>query len=254
MRTMRSTLFSLSYLQVAVTVMLAIVPFISATPHPTREGLHFRDPAHQRSESPPSGWKVLGCYTDNPAQRMLTSGGYSDSTGMTVELCISLCKNEGINIFAGLEGGTDCYCGSIFTSDTAEVSNSHCSIDCVGNTEQNCGGSDYLTIYWNGEPHPRPPTIVPEVERWQLEGCYNDSINARTLTVQVTNCVASCALSGYRLAGMEVSLECWCGNIIMNNGTQIDESNCFMSCSGDNSEVCGGNNALIVYEDNDSIQ
>ena len=106
--------------------------FISATAHPSRtslsrKGLQFRNPAIQQRDGLPTGWSSLGCYTwvpptvfyekvhfltlnrisDDPSFRTLTSGGFTDSTGMTVELCVNLCQNF-THIYAGVENGTDC--------------------------------------------------------------------------------------------------------------------------------------------------
>ena len=45
---------------------------------------------------------------DSPAPRALTSLGYSDPTGMTVEECVGYCSNPTAHVYAGLENGTDC--------------------------------------------------------------------------------------------------------------------------------------------------
>jgi hypothetical protein len=41
--------------------------------------------------------------------------------------------------------------------------------------------------------------------------------------------------------------ECFCGASVA--GPQIDESNCNYPCTGNQSETCGGNDILSVYQD-----
>ncbi|KAF8263707.1 WSC domain-containing protein [Lactarius quietus] len=258
MHAMHSTLIRLSYFQMALTVLLAIVPYISATPSPFRKGLDCRGPAIQQCHVPPSEWTLLGCYTDNPAQRTLTSAWFTDPVNMTAENCIKFCQKQALDsIFAGVENGTDCFCGSVLTSGAVEASSLNCISNCVGNPAEPCGGRDYLTLYWNGEPLPPPMTFVPSVGNWILLGCYNDSAKRRTLTKQVSvqggpynntveNCVNSCQSAGYNWAGVEFAQQCWCDKGIMNNDP-IDAKNCLLACSGDSTENCGGADALVLY-------
>ena len=58
----------------------------------------------------PSSWTALGCYTDTNGQRALTNFFTNPNGGMTVEVCIGLCANNGYSI-AGVEYGGECYCG-----------------------------------------------------------------------------------------------------------------------------------------------
>jgi len=260
MRTMHSTLFLLSCFQVAITVLLANVPFISATPSPSSKELHFRDPAIQQRGAVPSGWFLLGCWSDNPAQHTLTSRGYTDASNMTVENCISLCQNQGGFIYAGVEKGTDCYCGNVMTPGAVLVLASNCGLDCVGDSSETCGGTDYLSVYWNGQTPPPQPTLVKHVNlHWGIEACFNDSTTARTLSVQVSvqggkynntveNCVSACQAAGYTsYAGVEAADECWCGKSLNNYAAAIDPKNCLLACSGNSSEICGGPDALVLY-------
>lgn len=44
-----------------------------------------------------------------------------------------------------------------------------------------------------------------------------------------------------------VDTQCWCGNSFDKHGS-LDESACQYRCAGDESQNCGGRNALSVYE------
>jgi len=263
---MHSTLILLSYFQVTVTVFLAILPSTSATLSPSRtyhspKEFNFRDATVQQRGELPSGWSSSGCYTTNSSAPTLTSGGYTDSTGMTVEFCVQICHNLD-HIFAGVENGTDCYCGNVLTHGAALAANSDCSTNCVGDSSEKCGGSSgYLNLYWNGQPPPPQPTLVYSVsdaKSWEVAGCFNDSNNARALSVQVSvrggqynntvdNCIDACIDRNYRAAGVEFAQECWCGNSIDNGAMAMSMSYCQLACSGDSTEYCGGANAFLLY-------
>jgi len=260
--TMHSTLFSLSYSQVTATILLAIIPLISATLPPTQtypspKGLNFRA---NSAPNLPAGWSSLGCYTDNPAQRALTSSGSSDPTGMTTEECVGICSNPSPHVYAGLENGTDCYCGNVLTPGSVQTSPSNCASPCVADSNEICGGDSYLSLYWNGAPPGPQPTIVksvPSAESWETAGCWSDNVDARTLTTEVSveggqygltveKCVDQCINYGFIGAGLELGQQCWCGNST-NGGHEIDDSSCMMACSGDSTQNCGGPNALVFY-------
>ncbi len=54
----------------------------------------------------PGTWTSKGCYTDgNP--RTLADKTYMDTTGMTVESCISFCDGAGF-VYAGVEYAQEC--------------------------------------------------------------------------------------------------------------------------------------------------
>ncbi|KAF8263711.1 WSC domain-containing protein [Lactarius quietus] len=260
---MHSTLFLLSFFQMAITVLLAIAPFISATPSPSSKELHFRDPAVQQRDVIYSGWFPLGCYTDSPAQRTLTSRGYSDPS-MTAEKCLHACQSQGGPggyVYGGVEKGTDCYCGNVLTPGAVSAPVSQCSSKCVGDSSKTCGGSDHLSLYWNGQtPQPQPTFVQNVYPHWGIEGCFSDSITARTLSVKVSvtsqgdqdnnnveNCVNACEAAGYHYAGVEAADECWCGHSINNHAAAIDSKHCLLACPGKSTENCGGPNALVLY-------
>ncbi|KAF8263709.1 WSC domain-containing protein [Lactarius quietus] len=178
---------------------------------------------------------------------------------MTVENCITLCQNQPQDsIYAGVENGTDCYCGSVLTPGAVPTSVSNCTTNCVGNSSETCGGSDSLDLYWNGQLPSAQPRFVQSVGFWAFVGCFNDSTERRTLTTQVSvpgglfnntveNCVNSCQSAGYSWAGVEFAQQCWCDKNIENGGVEIEAQNCFLACSGNSSENCGGPNTLDMY-------
>jgi hypothetical protein len=57
----------------------------------------------------------------------------------------------------------------------------------------------------------------------------------------------TCIGNDYKYAGLEYYGECFCGASV--NGVQLPESDCSYPCTGDKSEVCGGNDIISVYQD-----
>jgi hypothetical protein len=93
-----------------------------------------------------------------------------------------------------------------------------------------------------------PPFLI-------LFSSIRDNVNGRALPNQVAvsgntieTCTAACNTAGYSLAGMEYSVECWCGNSVGAGGALATASDCNMPCSGNNLEFCGGPNRLTVYK------
>lgn len=91
---------------------------------------------------------------------------------------------------------------------------------------------------------------------WSYKGCYVDNANGRILNVQkpdsqtltIESCVAACVASGYKVAGMEFSTQCFCGNSITNGGVLANaDTDCSTACAGNNKEQCGGPNRQSIY-------
>lgn len=102
---------------------------------------------------------------------------------------------------------------------------------------------------------PLPPCTSP-FQPFVYAGCFKDpssppaltfrsSLSTQNMTIEI--CVAECKGNDYRYAGLEYYGECFCGQTV--NGPQLAESQCTFPCSGNQSEICGGNDILSVYQD-----
>ncbi|PPR07633.1 hypothetical protein CVT26_001701 [Gymnopilus dilepis] len=121
---------------------------------------------------------------------------------------------------------------------------------------------------------------------WSSLGCYSDSTTARTIRVAsytdvtgmtIESCLAFCTPGGYRYAGVEFArvrqrvqptpapqntdtsvsgmlgkVLTDCDNVIESPGAPISSSSCNMACTGDASEICGGANAINVFQNSAS--
>lgn len=196
----------------------------------------------------PTAWSYHGCWTDY-GRRKLAGNSYVDSKNMTQENCVAFCQNN-TYAYAGIEYGEECYCGNVIGAGSELKNDTECDFKCPGTPDENCGAGNRLNVFLNGGlldyvvTDPGPPGT-------KYLGCLTDDVYARALSVfqasedemTVARCTSSCKTAGYKLAGVEYSRECFCGDSMENNATMTDEG-CDMNCAGDDMEFCGGADRL----------
>ncbi|KAF9446564.1 hypothetical protein P691DRAFT_794299 [Macrolepiota fuliginosa MF-IS2] len=165
---------------------------------------------------------------------------------MTIEICMNFCNPKGY-IFAGVEFG---HCDSTIQIPGEQAADTDCNVACSGNATELCGGSNRLNIFTNGKPSPQ---IVQEIDNgtWVYQGCYTDSVSARTLInpvniplgVTASTCVAACQSLSYAFAGIETGREC-CMCMIL---TRVSDNDCRQICDADVAQYCGNGNRLAIY-------
>ncbi|KAJ3072472.1 hypothetical protein HDU98_003548 [Podochytrium sp. JEL0797] len=190
-------------------------------------------------------WPYLGCYKDSFANRTLPTQRFGLSP-ITVETCLVSCQKGGFG-YGGVEFGSQCFCGNtVPIAAPATV----CSTACAGNSTELCGGSGAISIYtYNTTAVPATNPIVPN---WPYMGCYSDSPSSRTLTslqsnkliATVESCATACAAGKFQYAGLEAGNQCYCGNSL----TASVSTACTMVCQNNGAELCGGVNALSVFQ------
>ncbi|KAH7319166.1 hypothetical protein BKA65DRAFT_609130 [Rhexocercosporidium sp. MPI-PUGE-AT-0058] len=142
-------------------------PVVYAAPAPQKVGL-------------PTGWGYAGCIQDNvpsvedPNEQLYTFPYkvWDDASGNTPEKCITRCQEFGFNA-AGLEYGSQCFCGDVaniqvasapstftnpnsvqyYTRSSTPITypDSSCAALCTGNSSLICGDGSKLTYYtWQG--------------------------------------------------------------------------------------------------------
>ncbi|XP_067937140.1 xylosyltransferase oxt-like [Watersipora subatra] len=86
-------------------------------------------------------------------------------------------------------------------------------------------------------------------------GCYKDDPRKRDLSGPTAAsstdnspiyCRNLCLASGYRYAGVQYGVECFCGNTY-GKYEKLDESNCGHPCPSNDTLICGGFNAMNIY-------
>ncbi|KAH9979503.1 copper radical oxidase [Lactifluus volemus] len=206
-------------------------------------------------------WVSLGCYSDTPAARTLSVpttpvGGASNNS---VQSCADACFALGYPL-AGVEYADECYCGTAVVNGGAPTPPGDCSMPCKGNSSEFCGGPSRLNLYnYTGTNLPVTSTVFPVISGlplgWSYNACWVDNANGRILQTElpdnqaltVQNCIASCASQNFPLAGLESSVQCFCGNELVEGAVLASNSNCNMACSGSSSQACGGPNRISLY-------
>eukprot|EP00040_Diaphanoeca_grandis_P019268 m.101663 g.101663 ORF g.101663 m.101663 type:complete len:791 (+) comp27342_c0_seq1:36-2408(+) len=65
-------------------------------------------------------------------------------------------------------------------------------------------------------------------------------------TTTAEGCVKRCEALGFKLAGVEASHGCFCGNTFANNNTQRPISECCESCAGNRTQTCGAPYRILI--------
>ncbi|WVQ79634.1 hypothetical protein IAT38_001734 [Cryptococcus sp. DSM 104549] len=200
----------------------------------------------------PTGWSAAAttCVSEGTSGRALASASTA-SDDMTIETCLNFCGNKGFQ-YAGIEYGRECYCGnSLVNGASLTLPSTGCSVACAGDDTTVCGGGNALSLYVN----PSLALDLTHINGYAYQGCMME-VSGRAFTntsaygsdMTIEKCTTVCADAGLPLAGIEYGSECYCGSTFA-NGASLDllSTQCTMNCPGDETETCGGPNALSVY-------
>lgn len=117
-----------------------------------------------------------------------------------------------------------------------------------GNTPATTATTSSATI------QPSSPVDPNSIKPFKYQGCYTDT-NGRSLTNQqpdnqtmtVESCISACSSKGYKIAGMQYGVQCFCDNYFHNSPSLVDDSECNMQCPGNDGETCGAGGRNSVY-------
>ncbi|KAF8155387.1 hypothetical protein B0H34DRAFT_859808 [Crassisporium funariophilum] len=205
---------------------------------------------------------------------------------MTPAMCLDFCSNFTFPYgFAGVEFGQECWCDGVIQLTANLTDSSACNMPCKGDVTLVCGGASHISIYTDGTPSPKIPTVATrrqpvldaaQVALWQYAGCYSDSTADRTLGRLIANgmdansCGAACedtfpdssesvvlSLAEEKtllFSGVEFGGQCWCGTSIPSAARRLPDIACeSMGCLGVNDQACGGDLVITVYQFNPLI-
>ncbi|KAJ7689677.1 copper radical oxidase [Mycena rosella] len=219
-------------------------------------------------------WESLGCYSDNvDGQGRALVDAVAVVGQVSLETCTSACFDAGMPL-SGAEFADECYCGTAIMNGGILEPISDCNMACAGNISEFCGGPNRLTVYnYTGTDLPPPPvgggggapggvtaiaTDLPSP--WAYVGCFVDGAFGRVLTTEIDNanltmetCVASCDAQNFTIAGGEFSIQCFCGNELIEGAVPAAQSDCNMACGGNSTQACGAGNRLSVYSTTQNI-
>jgi hypothetical protein len=73
-----------------------------------------------------------------------------------------------------------------------------------------------------------------------------------TMTVPI--CIAYCQSNSYSFAGLEYTRECYCAQFLSAISNKLPDSSCNLPCIANDTQICGGNLALSVYQTKSSTK
>jgi len=121
----------------------------------------------------PSGWGYYGCYVDGLNGRILNHQ-QADNNENTLQVCVAACAAAGYTI-AGAEYGVECYCDdAIYNGGALAANQADCNMACPGNTAEDCGAGNRLTLFSIGTPqaYAAPaPQVSGLPTGWTYSGC-----------------------------------------------------------------------------------
>uniref|UniRef100_A0A4W4GC45 WSC domain-containing protein n=1 Tax=Electrophorus electricus TaxID=8005 RepID=A0A4W4GC45_ELEEL len=184
-----------------------------------------RDTARTERVSPKRNVRHKG---KPPVDRALKGMVFYDFRKMTSTLCQDTCTESGYQ-YAGLEYGSECYCGNRVTS--ARMKEEECNLDCKGEKGSVCGGVARLSVY-------KVEEVLPGQRRYRnvrYRGCFRSPDNATSASlIRVSppnltsqTCIEACTEKEFPLA-MLSGLGCFCGYATPNFPLHepLDEEHC----------------------------
>lgn len=201
------------------------------------------------------GSTYIGCYqNDQWSQNGLTSQTtytYQSYGEMTNAKCRETCGRLGSR-YASTNSGNRCSCFSNWSlGGTGFVSDSYCNLRCSGNSSEFCGEYYYTSIF-NVTTISSNVASVSRLPGWQ--GCMAETPGTVALNgaqwsrsdMVPQQCINGCSELGYSRAGLKANT-CFCGNTF-NGGARQPDNVCTTACAGNNTLVCGGANAIDVFD------
>ncbi|WVQ99770.1 hypothetical protein IAU59_006912 [Kwoniella sp. CBS 9459] len=210
----------------------------------------------------PSGWSSSNVCIAEVGGRALT-GSHTAGSDMTQEKCASFCAAGGYTL-AGLEYSSECWCGNLLANGASLLkTSSACTMKCAGDSASICGGGNALSLLVS---QAAVTTLVSDLTHkavvlpsgWSVAStsCVAEGTSGRALasastasdSMTIETCLNFCQDKGFQYAGIEYGRECYCGDSLVNGASlDIASSSCNTACAGDDSSLCGGGNALQLY-------
>ncbi|EFJ47698.1 hypothetical protein VOLCADRAFT_91720 [Volvox carteri f. nagariensis] len=183
----------------------------------------------------------IGCFVDN-ADRVLPQYLAVYDSRMSVSYCRGLAKAAGLPYF-GVEYGQECYGGSDMARAVSLGPSNGCTSVCFGDFRQVCGGGWAIDIYETSPSEGYIGCFADDADHVLPERLADNDPN-----MSVSYCRNLAKAAGLPYFGVEYGQECY-GGSDMERATRLGRSsNCTHSCSGDTSQICGGDWAVNIYE------
>lgn len=144
---------------------------------------------------PPASTGYVGCYREGTDARALTRAALTHPR-LTIGVCQDFCKGYRFCTFStrqpallfvasspsntvcfagGLEYGNECFCGYRIHNGAYQVPDSSCTVPCVGDPSETCGGGNLLSVYKSNF------TVQEPRVNYTAQGCYAEPQDSRAL-------------------------------------------------------------------------
>lgn len=198
---------------------------------------------------------ILQCYLDHAGGDL--SMAYVSSYAQCIETCSTTAKCVAVSWVPGAPG--PCYMKQLIeTGDVDDgvwgaIINQTSSSTSTTTTQSTATTTGTTT---SGTSTSSPTSSAGEPTGWTYQGCWIDNAyGSRILPFTATPsdnmtqelCSQTCYAQGYNVSGTEYSRECYCGDYVVDGGTQAPDSDCNMPCMGDSSETCGAGNRVTIF-------
>jgi hypothetical protein len=212
-----------------------------------------------KEPAPLPAYEHFGCYSiEKPGLTGLKHSLRQSELGMTVHDCAKYCLVVQGQTMFGLEDGTLCRCGSKLEVGVEGRPDADCSVPCVGNNTEVCGGQSLLSVFGYDRVR-RQPLAYSHVgcfshetspTAWEGAEGADESMDIEDLTIE--RCARECAPrfeAGEVMFSVSGGRRCDCAlatpNLTLKSPTS--KVNCNVPCAGDDESWCGGETASNVY-------
>ncbi|KAF2402400.1 WSC-domain-containing protein [Trichodelitschia bisporula] len=244
------------------SAVLDVVAVAGTFPAALIEFQDYRDPGNWvRLDNSTSGF-TFGNVTENRTKQLqlrVTNIGSPNA----VALSITVSKPPyGVPGIVGAVNNVDLAEGTILAAGQRQTATLFCSVpksqvnvpgysgsaNWTINTADPSLGKQILVFNCNAVSEQVGPTFSNGTAQYAYVGCFRDNNPSRQLATHIytdasgnsnDKCISACAAAGWILAGTQYQSECWCGNAIPTR--QDFERDCNYPCSGNSSQICGGN-------------
>ncbi|KAI9349633.1 hypothetical protein BDR26DRAFT_852502 [Obelidium mucronatum] len=191
--------------------------------------------APKAEASAAANYRQAGCIEDSRWNRVLPDLLWPEG-GVSVDSCAQKAASLGYPYF-GVEYGSECWAG--WGYKYAPAPSTGCNYPCKANQWQTCGGWSALNVYTTAS--------------YNFAGCFKDDSNNRLVKTQigkgwmtVEHCAKLASDQGFKYFGVEYAEECFGANEY-SYYPEVSGS-CWMECTGNKGQKCGGPHAISVYQ------
>lgn len=210
----------------------------------------------------------VGCYeeqnNDKEEQSQQLSELFSDTALMTIGRCMLSCHSR-FRKYAGLQRGTQCWCGDnlLTTSLLSQTSNnSACNIPCLDKATT-CGGKRHIQMYALNYAVQRETPLAMYVGCFifvagagsDLHNVMYDYAITRVKSneagvMSISRCCYLCMMRKKPFAGLHRGDTCYCGIVLNSRREKFRHKNevCNRPCTENKNHFCGGDKVMQVYK------